>query len=252
MCIILFSYKTTPGYRLVLAANRDEFLARPTASLSCWGKNATIFAGKDLRAGGTWLGISSKGTFGALTNYREGRAENTALRSRGELLVKFFEEERDCAAFLANLSLYADQYSGFNLLLGDGNSMYYYSNRGGAPQRLEPGIYGLSNHLLNSSWPKVERGKLLFAEVLRQEKFSQEDLLAVLQDTHQPERERLPETGIGLEWERLLAPIFIKSPTYGTRSSAILTITEKGHTVFRERTYPQSRSERLIDIEKRL
>lgn len=252
MCTILFSYKTTPGYRLVLAANRDEFLARPTAPLSCWGEGANIIAGRDLRAGGTWLGITSKGTFGALTNYREGRADNTALRSRGELLVRFFEEERDCAAFLATLSSNADQYSGFNLLLDDGDAMYYYSNRGGSPQRLEPGIYGLSNHLLNSSWPKVERGKLLFAEVLHQEKFSQEDLFAVLQDTYQPEQERLPQTGIGLEWERLLAPIFIKSVNYGTRSSAILTITEEGHTVFRERTYPQNGDEGLVDIEKRL
>lgn len=251
MCIILFSYKTTPGYRLVVAANRDEFLARPTASLSCWGKDNSIVAGRDLRAGGTWLGITSAGKFGALTNYREGRGDS-AVRTRGELLVRFFEEEYDCAVFLENLVPIADQYSGFNLLLGDGDSMYYYSNRDGKPQPLEPGIYGLSNHLLDSSWPKVERGKKLFTEVLRQERFSREDLFAVLQDTHQPDQKRLPQTGVELEWERLLAPIFIQSATYGTRSSAILTITEKGHTVLRERTYPQNVGEQVVDIEKKL
>ncbi|MEE4242948.1 MAG: NRDE family protein [Desulfopila sp.] len=251
MCIILFSYKATPGYRLVLAANRDEFLARPTAPLSRWGNNGEIFAGRDLQAGGTWLGITTKGRFGALTNYREGPTGRASLKSRGELLVHFLEGEQDCAAFLDDLVPKAAQYNGFNLLLGDTESMYYYSNRGGAPSSLKPGIHGLSNHLLNSSWPKVERGKLLFKRVLLQKSFSQEELFAVLADTCEPDPDRLPQTGVGPEWERLLSPIFIKSANYGTRSSAILTISEQGHTVLRERTYPQGAGECLVDIEKR-
>ena len=237
MCIVLFSYKNTPGYRLILASNRDEFLARPTAPLGWWSANSPILAGRDIQDGGTWLGVSRSGNFGVLTNYRELPIMNESVTSRGEIVTEFLSSDSTPPLFLHGLRERSSQYRGFNLLLGDVSSLWYYSNRIEGFLEVVPGVHGLSNHLLNSIWPKVERGKMLFAEVVQDTAFNRDVLFDILHDTAQPDESELPDTGIGKEWEKKLGPIFITSDTYGTRSSAILTIAENGEIRFCERTY---------------
>lgn len=237
MCIVLFSYKNTPGYKLILIANRDEFLVRPTAPLAWWPENKDILAGKDLQDGGTWLGVSRLGKFAALTNYRELPVEKTSFQSRGEIISDYLSAANMPIDFLLELRKRSSQYRGFNLLLGNADSLWYYSNRGDGLLEVNPGIHGLSNHLLNTDWPKVLRGKTLLAEALRANTFDEEDLFNILHDNVQPDEKNLPDTGIGREWEKKLAPIFISSETYGTRSSAIFTIADNGRLSFSERTY---------------
>ncbi len=237
MCIVLFSYKNTPGYRLILAANRDEFLNRQTAPLAYWEDNSEILAGRDLERGGTWLGITASGKFGVLTNYREAGGRIPSKVSRGEILTHFFAGNGDCQEYLSHLSSNEHHYQGFNLLIGSGDALYYYSNRKGIPIELQPGIYGLSNHLLDTDWPKIERGKGLFRDVVTRGGALVDELFTVLGDREQPADEFLPNTGVGLEWERILSSIFITSPTYGTRSSAVVLIDNEGNTEFQERTY---------------
>ncbi len=256
MCIVLFSYKNTPGYRLILAANRDEFLARPTAPLHWWSDDNAILAGRDIQDGGTWLGVSRNGSFGVLTNYRELPAVNQSFRSRGEIVATYLSAEDMLPGFLQDLRKRSLQYRGFNLLLGDLSSLWYYSNRCEEFLEVNPGVHGLSNHLLNSSWPKVERGKMLFAEVVQDKTFDREALFEILHDSAHPDETELPDTGVGREWEKKLGPIFISSDIYGTRSSAIITIAENGETLFSERTYihdshgAKTETERCFTVEK--
>jgi uncharacterized protein with NRDE domain len=241
MCIVLFSYKHTPGYHLIVAANRDEFLVRPTAPLSWWEDGTEILAGRDLQDGGTWLGVNASGKFGALTNYREMARSNVKTVSRGEILPRYLGDPKVAKHFPADLEGLQSRYRGFNVVLGDGESLVYYSNRADGQEQsqweLQPGIYGLSNHLLDSPWPKLIRGKDLFEHALAKHPFSVENLFQVLQDTWQPPEHSLPDTGIGPRWEKKLAPIFISSDTYGTRSSAVVTISDKGETMVCERTF---------------
>jgi uncharacterized protein with NRDE domain len=237
MCIVLFSYKSTPGYRLILAANRDEFLARPTAPLSWWSDNTTILAGRDIQDGGTWLGVSQNGKLGVLTNYRESPAKDEFLISRGEIISEYLSADSLPSNFIQGLQKRQRHFRGYNVLLGDVSSLWYYSNRRDEFLEVPPGIHGLSNHLLNTRWPKVERGKMLFEEAVQDKDFSRDSLIKILCDTAQPKESELPDTGVGSEWEKRLGPIFITSDGYGTRSSAILTIADDGEITFFERTY---------------
>lgn len=237
MCLVLFSYNKTPGYRLVLAANRDEFFARPTAPLHWWTDNNKILAGRDMQDEGTWLGVSPNGNFGVLTNYRELPVVGKSFISRGEIVTDFISRSSDPLSFLEKLQKRSSYYRGFNVLLGNVSSLWYYSNRGDGFLEVPSGIHGLSNHLLNSSWPKVERGKMLFSEVLQEKTFNPDSIFEILHDSSRPDESELPDTGIGREWEKKLGPIFITSDIYGTRSSALLTIAENGKITLSERTY---------------
>lgn len=258
MCIVLFSYKTTPGYHLVLVANRDEFYERPTAPLSWWENERQILAGRDLRAGGTWLGVARSGKYGVLTNFREVPQvpEQDKAVSRGVILPNYLRASQGVTEFITVLRNEAARYRGFNLLVGDGESLGYYSNRNGQFQELLPGIYGLSNHLLDTPWPKVERGKMLLRNVLSKGDFRLEMVEEILFDTWQPEEHTLPNTGIGLDWEKKLAPVFIATANYGTRSSAVLAIENDGSTVITERTFlpgakgSQTETQRCFTIDK--
>lgn len=254
MCIVLFSYKTVPGYRLVLAANRDEFTSRPTAPLSWWDGRKEILAGRDLQDGGTWLGATSTGKFGVLTNYREMQRGPTPAASRGEILSHYFDEEITRPTFLAGLRSKPQTYRPYNLLIGDAEGLSYYSNKLDDYFDLAPGIYGLSNHLLDTAWPKVKRGKARFKEVLVNGEISREALFEILADSWRPQESELPDTGIGREWEKKLSSIFISGKEYATRSSAVVTITEGGQVSFCERTYeydghcPQTKEERCFTV----
>ncbi len=237
MCTIVFSYKNTPGYRLVLIANRDEFSNRPTAPLAYWPDNVGILAGRDLQEGGTWLGVNSRGKLSAITNYREPQTSVGEYSSRGEVVLQYLSGNGDEEDYLQNLIPRAQDYRGFNLLIGDSDEMYCFSNRDTGVKRLPPGVYGLSNHLLDSGWPKVKRGKMLLESALNTPHFGTDELFGVLGDTHLPPEKDLPDTGIGITWERLLASIFITSGMYGTRSSAVITIRDDGYIEFTERTF---------------
>lgn len=236
MCLLFLSLGITPGYRLVLAANRDEFYARPTTPLAMLDTKHQILGGRDLQGGGTWLGVSASGRLAALTNYRDPAAQRSGAPSRGSIVLDFLSGTMSGDAYLQELESGAKLYNGFNLIAGDEQGLYYFCSRVLGYRRLTPGFYGLSNHLLDTPWPKVRRGKELLRPHLV-ERFDVAGVFAALGDClPAPDRE-LPETGVGLEWERLLSPIFISGKTYGTRSSAVLSIDDYGIIDFWEKTH---------------
>ncbi len=237
MCFIVLSYRQHPRYRLVLATNRDEFYARPTAPAAFWDDAPTVLAGRDLQGGGTWLGVTRVGRMAALTNVREPNRHLDNAPTRGALVADYLAGTMPPHAYLDAVRQEADRYNGFNLLLGDTKHLFYFGNRATEIRPLEPGLYGLSNHLLDTPWPKVERGKKALAAALRHDVVDPETLFAFLTDTEQAPDETLPDTGVGLEWERLLSPIFIKSPAYGTRVSTVVLVDHQGHITFAERAY---------------
>jgi uncharacterized protein with NRDE domain len=236
MCLILIAYQVHPRYPLILAANRDEFYQRPTAGAAFWPDALHILAGRDLVHQGTWLGITRGGRFAALTNYRNPREVKRSAPSRGELVSGFLRSDTSSEDYLERLRADAPAYNGYNLLFGEQDGLYCYSNKSGAAVKLAPGIYGLSNHLLDTPWPKVVRGKESLAGVVRNAEFSREELFAILADRTLAEDESLPDTGVGLVRERMLSAIFITSERYGTRSSTVLLIDANRKVSFAERS----------------
>ncbi|MCU0806764.1 MAG: NRDE family protein [Candidatus Contendobacter sp.] len=229
MCLILVAYRAHPDYELLVAANRDEFHDRPTAPLAFWEDSPHVLAGRDLKEGGTWMGITRAGCFAALTNYRDPRSVQPNAPSRGHLVSDYLQGDEPALGYLDRLTPRAAAYNGFNLLLGDETGLYYYSNRAAGVQALPPGLYGLSNHLLDTPWPKLERGRSALQQALDHGSEPTPDaLLRLLADrTPAPDAE-LPDTGVPLEWERWLSPIFIAAPGYGTRSSTALVADSGG------------------------
>jgi uncharacterized protein with NRDE domain len=228
MCLILFAYKVHPKYKLMVAANRDEFYQRPTAPVHFWEDDSEILAGRDLEKMGTWMGITKSGRFAALTNYRDPQEATEGKRSRGELVANALQYKGEIKEYMQSLVNNKDLYPGYNLLAGDGDELYYYSNVGQELKKITPGIYGVSNHLLNTDWPKVQAGKEGLAVILKSEHEDYiEPLLTLLQKADQAPDEKLPQTGVSLEWERMLSPMFIKSGDYGTRSSTVLLMEER-------------------------
>lgn len=235
MCLILFAYDIHPRYRLVLAANRDEFFERPAAPLHFWEDNPEILAGRDLKQMGTWMGITRKGRLAALTNYRDPGGIKEGAPSRGDLVVNFLRGSMGPAEYLHEIEAGADSFNGFNLIVGDQDGLYYGSNRGGRFRKLGPGFYGLSNHLLDTPWPKIRSGLARFETLVTAGKANMmPDLEDLLKNQERPSDKELPDTGVGMAWERLLAPIFISGLSYGTRCSSILTIARAGHVHFKE------------------
>lgn len=237
MCLILFAYNAHPSYRLILAANRDEFYDRPSREADFWTEDPRVLAGLDLQGKGTWLGVTKTGKFAAVTNYRDPLSSKASAPSRGKLVSDYLTGALDPEPYLKNVMARSQDYNGFNLLLGDPDSLWVYSNRGVA-KRLRPGVYGLSNHLLNTPWPKVERGKRLLKKALDKKGDQLEDaLFDVLADRRMPSDDQLPDTGVAKEWERILSPLFITSPFYGTRSSTVLLLAKNRRIRFTERVF---------------
>jgi uncharacterized protein with NRDE domain len=233
MCLIVVGWRVHPEYPLLVAANRDEFYARPTALAGYWPDAPEIIAGRDLEAGGTWLGITRGGRFAAVTNVREPGGPS-GIHSRGRLTRDFLTGRQGAADYVGQLP-FAD-YAGFNLLAGDGNELWYCSNRGAPPVALAPGIYGLSNHLLDSPWPKLLTARQRFAAALAKVP-EREPLFAILADDEIVPDEELPATGVPLDWERRLSAIFIHSENYGTRASTVLLQSASGAISFEERSF---------------
>lgn len=239
MCLILFAYRYHPQFDLVVAANRDEFYDRPTAPAHFWEDYPGIFAGRDLQAGGTWLAVTKTRQFAALTNYRDPHTEQAGERSRGELPLNVLQDNRPAREALQYVKSVASQYNGFNLIVFDGKEMGYFSNRENTIKRLEPGVYGLSNHLLDTPWPKVVRGKTRLVEIL-QEGVDREQIFELLTETACFPDDQLPHTGVGIDRERTLSPLFIQSESYGTRSSTVLTLDTHHRLTLIERTYQKN------------
>jgi uncharacterized protein with NRDE domain len=218
MCLILFSYQPNSDKRLWLAANRDEFHQRAAMPARIWPQQPAIIAGQDLQAGGTWLGITRQGRFAAITNYRKPNSAEGTI-SRGALCADFLSSDISCLDYLSQIQQHKNHYSGFNLLLDDGNDFYYYSNTQNQITKLVAGYYSLSNAFLNTPWPKTTGGinALKYAQ-------SHDDLINLLMDKSLPPDIELPNTDIGIATERLLAPRFIQSEQYGTRASTALSI----------------------------
>jgi uncharacterized protein with NRDE domain len=238
MCLLLLAVQKHPDYNLVLAANRDEYYDRPTAPAAFWNEAPHLLAGKDLRAGGTWLGITMQGRIAAITNYRDPASMKTNVPSRGKLVSGFLLGQESPEQFLERLAQEKDQYNGFNLIIGQMNQLYWFSNRRDGARKLSSGICGLSNHLLDTPWPKLTRSKEAVAHLISKQKNpSQDDLFQMLLDRTLADDDQLPDTGVGIEWERILSPIFITSPTYGTRSSTIILIDRHNRVTFTEKTF---------------
>ncbi len=238
MCLILLAIKSHPAYKLVIAANRDEYYDRPTAPAAFWKNSPGIIGGRDLSAGGTWLGITTKGRIAAITNYRDPASNKDHAPSRGNLVREFLMGQDSPVHYLSELRRTGGEYNGFNIIVGQKDDLYWYSNRSEETQNMMKGIYGLSNCLLNTPWPKVSRAKQAMARLLSNRKRpSQEALFHILLDRSIPDDDELPDTGVGPEWERILSPIFITSPIYGTRSSTLLLIDLQDRVTFIERTF---------------
>lgn len=236
MCLVLMAWEAHPRYKLVLAANRDEFYARPSAALDYWPDDPRILAGRDLTAGGTWLGVTDGGRLAAVTNYRQGLAQ-AGERSRGALVRDFLTGSQAPGDYLASIAAQGDSWGGFNLLVGDGSGIWHFSNRAAGIRQIAPGLHGLSNHLLDTPWPKVQTGKAALQGLLDgMGALEPEALLELLADRSQPADEVLPDTGVGLLLERLLAPRFIVGPAYGTRCSSVLLVERSGRVLFVERS----------------
>jgi uncharacterized protein with NRDE domain len=237
MCLILFAYNVHPSYRLVLAANRDEFYDRPSAPADFWEKHPQVLAGIDLQEKGTWMGVTRQGKYAAITNYRDPASWKNDAPSRGKLVSRYLTGSAGAEKYLKKISGEAGKYNGFNLILGDAEDLWVCGNRDAA-QKLSAGIYGLSNRLLDTPWPKVIRGKELLRTAIELKGDELEEaLFDLLQDRHCPPDENLPDTGVEQEWERILSPMFITSPVYGTRSSTVLLIGRNRRIKFVERVY---------------
>jgi uncharacterized protein with NRDE domain len=237
MCVIFIANRVNKKYPLIVLANRDEFYDRPTAAAARWEDHPEIFAGRDLVAGGTWLGTTDSGRFGAVTNYREPGASK-GDRSRGALVSDFLVSEQSPIDYLERVRADADRYSGFNLIVGiAGKELHYYSNRASEVQQLNKGCYGLSNHLLNSSWPKVTNGLSRFEKLVSKEQIQVSDCFQLLSDKTLAADSDLPDTGVGIERERELSPIFIRTPNYGTRSSTVVLFHDDRRIDFEEKVF---------------
>ena len=237
MCLILLAWNSHPDYPLVVAANRDEFFERPTLPAQFWADQPDILAGRDLNAGGTWMGITRSGRFAAVTNYRDPGRQSAEAPSRGHLVSDFLAGAMSAPDYLAALQRKAAAYNGFNLICGTmALGLWHFSNRGGPAQALAPGIYGLSNHLLDTPWPKVARGKSDLARALALLP-AESALFELLRDERIHADDRLPRTGVSLDWERILSAAFVRTQNYGTRSSTIVLFEEAGSIVFDEQSY---------------
>jgi len=237
MCLIFLSLNNHPDYKLIIAANRDEFYARNTAPAHFWEDNPNILGGRDLQAAGTWMAMNKNGKISLVTNYRDPAHISPTAPSRGQLVSDFLINKDSPEEYLQKVQVHASEYNGFNLLTGNQDELFYLSNYKSGSQKLESGIYGLSNHLLDTPWPKVELGKDKFCSAISKPVVEPRVLFEMLYHEKRAEDKFLPDTGIGLERERALSSMFIKTNGYGTRCSTVVLIDRQNNVLYSERTY---------------
>jgi len=223
MCLLIVAHHPGADLPLVVAANRDEFHARPTARSRFWETHPTLLAGRDLAQGGTWMGVTRDGRFAALTNFRDPAQTKPAPRSRGELPLDYLLGQQSPADYLASVVPRSDHYAGFNLLLGDTESLWYFDNNPGEqPMPLTPGIYGLSNARLDTPWPKVEDGKRKLGSLLDEQRLDHDALARVVSDRQLADSDALQLHAVDGDMERRLSAQFIVTEHYGTRATTTL------------------------------
>jgi len=239
MCLLVLAWQSHPRYRLIVAANRDEFHERPAAPLGWWSDDSRIAAGRDLRGKGTWMGASGSGRFAVVTNFRELERAPADAPSRGDLVAGYLRSDASSTEdYLDALREHALRYAGFNLLLGDGDALWYLSNRGGnEPRALDRGLYGLSNHSLDAPWPKLVRSRDRLTELVAADRVEPHTLFALLADRAPADLDETPDTGLPADWERALSSPFVVHERYGTRCSTVLLVTHDGQTMLCERRF---------------
>lgn len=244
MCILFIAIDQHKDYPLIIAANRDEFHQRPTRPSHVWNRPSRILAGKDELANGTWMGINKFGHIAAITNIRApGKEVNNAI-SRGGLVTDFLDEQPDSADYHQQIETSRRRYNGYNLLFGKLTALSVYNNFEDDLQVLDAGVYGLSNAMLNTPWPKLDTGKAELARYCQQEQPIEFDqLFALLKNNTPAHDDVLPKTGVPIEWEKKLSSIFIESPNYGTRSSTLLLIDKQQQVYWQERTFDPAANE---------
>lgn len=241
MCLLAFAIDSHPRYSLLLAANRDEFLDRGAEPAAFWREVPHLLAGRDLQAGGTWLGITTSGKLAAITNYRDPRQHLASPPSRGSLVADYLRDDSMTTDDLqAHLQRNGERYDGFNLIYGRVDELYYFTNRGGSSGPITPGVHGLSNHLLDTRWPKLVEARRRLEELLQKDSIQPSDLLLAMSDPTPFADHLLPDTGVGPEFERFLSPIFISGERYATRSTSVIIVDRDGMVSFTEKSHDRS------------
>lgn len=243
MCLIFLSLHQHPNYKLIVAANRDEFYVRKTAAAEFWRDHPQIVGGRDLEAikpdgtCGTWMAMSDNGRIAMVTNYRDLKNLKSKAPSRGHLVTDFLLSSDAPEKYLKSIEPMAHLYNGFNLIVGNAEELFYLSNYKNGVAKIENGFHGLSNHLLDTPWPKVKKGNEKMSPLFEDQKIQPEKILNALYDDQQAPDDQLPDTGVGLDRERMLSSMFIKSPNYGSRCSTVVTIDRNSKVEFKERVY---------------
>ena len=241
MCLVLFAHQPGAANPLIVAANRDEFHARPTATAAFWQDHPQVFAGRDLQAGGTWMGVSRSGRFAAITNYRDPDQTREAPRSRGELTTDFLTGTLSAHAYLNHVAEKSSDYAGFNLVIKEGDTLWYLSNGADAPRprQLLPGVYGLSNARLDTPWPKVERGKQALL-AMTEKPPSHTELATVVSGRTMANADQLEALGLNGDMDPMLSAQFIVNEQYGTRAMTTLWQQSDGRFDWQEISYSPS------------
>lgn len=234
MCILFFAIKQHPKYPVIICANRDEFHERPTKPMHWWPKNE-LLAGKDLQAGGTWLGLNKQGRFSALTNFRQPDLIDKNKQSRGELVLQALAQQDD--AMTKKLVESSGDYNGFNLVFGQLNNLMCFDSVSQKQQVLASGFHSLCNGALDDIWPKMALGQANLASAIKDHSLDIEQLFTLMKSAQQAKTEHLPKTGVPLNWEQLLSSIFIISPEYGTRTTNIITLDNDDNIAIYDQSY---------------
>jgi uncharacterized protein with NRDE domain len=239
MCLILFAFQAHQDLPLVVAANRDEAYTRPAAPAAFWKDHQQVYGGRDLEMGGAWLGLTTDGRFAAVTNFRDGYPKGVAPRSRGDLVGNFLTSTQAAQPYLQSVAARQTQYAGFSTLAGDLDGLYFLSNYGNGIVPVAPGVHGLSNHLLDTPWPKVDNGKQELTALLKGDAAALPAMLfEMLADRTVATADELPNTGVGIAREKQLGPKFIAvDDRYGTRASTVIIVNRDGDVTYAERSF---------------
>jgi len=243
MCLIVFGFDVHPEYKLILAGNRDEFYQRPAIKAQFWDDKPNILGGRDSQAGGTWLAINRDGRFAAITNYRDIPRHDPDAKSRGHIITDYLTGTLNPVDYLHHLHFNREVYNGYNLITGDMNSIAHYSNYEKKVNVISPGVYGISNALMNTPWFKVDKAKNNFDRLLKTGSVDDESLFSILTDSERAAMSDLPQTGLEPEMEHAVSSVFIKTPDYGSRCSTLLYLKRDGTVRFVERSYDPQTSE---------
>jgi len=237
MCLLVLAIDRHPEYKLVLAENRDEFFNRPTEVARFWDDHPEMLAGRDLERGGSWFGVTRSGRWAVVTNYRDLHHRIDSRFSRGGLVSRYLLGRESSEAFRSFLAADNGHYAGLNFIAGDRDEAFYFSNTGGGSKKIAPGIYGLSNHWLDTPWPKVVGIKAGFSQWIASGSTDVEVLFTLLADRELADDCDLPDTGVGLEWERALSARFVRGQEYGTRASTLYLINQHNRATFIEKSF---------------